>query len=111
MPSENDLGLWSQELVNLITFHRKVRAEGMRRSPMEYNGAMAPGYAPHYYFCTQLTLTPDLSDQKSGGGFYVIWVPAIPITDGELRMFDRLPRSLMEHFQETGADLTDWTRR
>lgn len=88
----------------------RLRKSGERRPPVEYNGLYAPGYPPHLLFCSELSLTPDLEGRQRAGERYVEFLPAIPISDAELRRYDRSVRALIDELR-AGGDLADYTRR
>ena len=100
---------WARELSGIAVESIRLRKTRERRPPVEYNGVYAPGYAPHSFFCQDLSQTPDLVGRQKAGSQYVEWLPAIPITDAELRIYDRNVRELVDVLSQRN-DLAVWPR-
>lgn len=88
----------------------KAKQSRERRPPIEYNGLYSPGYPPHLFFCQDLSLTPALSGQKTAGSKYVEFMAAIPISDAEMRAYDRNVTDLITQLRQSGQ-LTDHALR
>ncbi|WP_269527243.1 hypothetical protein [Coraliomargarita parva] len=85
----------AKDLLNALDDSLKAIREKERRPAIEYNGIYAPGYPPHLFFCEELSLTPKMSGQKKVCDRYVRWLAAIPVSDAELRIYDRSPIELI----------------
>lgn len=109
VPSDSEAD-WKTDLARLVKENRRIRREGQRRPPVEFNGVFAPGYPPHLLFCDSLSQTPELTGRHKCGSRYVYWLAAIPISDSELRLYDRDPKELIAELGASG-DLTDWKSR
>ena len=81
-----------------------------RRPPVGYRYVFAPGYEPHFFFCSELNPVPALGKRKKVGDRYVEFLPAIPISDVELREYDRSVPELVEALDKC-EHLDDWTAR
>lgn len=79
----------------------KAKQSRERRPPIEYNGLYSPGYPPHLFFCQELGLTPALSGRKAAGARYVEFMAAIPISDAEMRVYDRNVSELIAQLQDS----------
>jgi hypothetical protein len=100
----------ARDIANAAEESIRLHRSKERRPPVGYNGVWAPGFPPHYFFCEQLTQTPALAGRQRLGDGYVDWLPAIPISDAELRLHDRDVRVLMSTLA-TEPDLADWKAR
>jgi len=101
---------WSKDLINTGNESIEVSQNGTRRPQIEYNGVFAPGYAPHLFFCEELTQSPKLSGQQKVGDKYIRWLASIPISDAELRIYDRSPLDLISELKKYNS-LTNWETR
>lgn len=103
-----EYGDWVSELCNIGLESIGLRTSKQRRPHVEYNGIYAPGYPPHFFFCQQLSQTPELVGRQKVGAQYAEWLPAIPISDTELRIYDRDVRELIRVLSQ--KNLTVWPR-
>jgi hypothetical protein len=101
---------WARELSEIAAESIRLIRTGERRPPVECNGVFAPGYPPHFFFCEELSQTPDLVGRQKAGSQYVDWLPAIPISDAELRVHDRSVAELMKVLSRR-KDLAVWPRK
>ena len=79
-----------------------------RRPMVEQNGAWAPGHPPHLVFMDP-SAVPDLTGKHKLGDRYVRFLAAVPVGDGEMRLYDRDPAALVRSLTES-ADLTRYPR-
>ncbi|TGN00044.1 suppressor of fused domain protein [Leptospira dzoumogneensis] len=95
---------------DIVVSNIDIASHESRRPSVEYNGVYAPGYPPHFFFCEQLSQSPKLAGQLKVSNSYIRFLPAIPINDRELRLFDKSPTLLIEELSKH-SDLIDWEKR
>lgn len=81
-------------LAGAIETQRHARTTGERRPPIEFNGAFAAGYPPHYVFSTDL-VPAVLAGNHLIAGRYVEFIAAHPIDDAQLRAYDSGPAAFI----------------
>jgi len=101
---------WARVLSGIAAEHVRLLGTGERRPPVECNGVFAPGYPPHFLFCEELSQTPDLVGRQKAGSHYVDWLPTIPISDAELRVYDRSVTALLKALSRK-KNLAIWPRK
>jgi hypothetical protein len=67
-----------------------------------YNGVFEAASAPHLLFATDLSQTPALAKRTRVGDGYIEFLPAVPITQRELSVYDRSPPGLIAYLRNLG---------
>lgn len=93
------------KLAGVVLENLRLVNSGERRPIIEYNGIYAPGYAPHWLFTEQLTNTPKLSGRKRCGDRWVSFLAAIPLSDAELREYDKSVPNLIATLKRDGRTI------
>jgi hypothetical protein len=105
LTTEADKGELFDTLVTAVLEHLRLKSQRTpeRRPFIEHNGVYAPGYPPHLLFTTRLSCTPKLAiERKKLGDAYVTFLAAIPLSEAELRRYDRSLPGLIDELSASG---------